>query len=400
MKKFACVWAAAAAMSLGLAACGGDDGDTPDAPPPIDAVQIDAVPVIDAITGDRNIPDFEQCVFNDDCENLNSDCRLVFWSGESGTKMCLPRCLDDAGVEDNSMCPFGFYCVPINGGNYTSNAAVMGGHCIYSFCGPMVENGVTGGACKVGGEMWPSTDGLADGWCYPISDGEYGQCLEAGTVAEGGQCDFDVPEQTRDGDNCDSTTLCIGQEGNPIGTCARICDPATIDNDPATNTGCPTGEDCYDSSAIITWDPASKARSTIGFCTDVMACQTLPANTCPNDPDTGDVQGCYPTNSLRPTGICIPEANGTVAVGDACPQNPTGDAQECVPGALCVGDSATTMSCTQMCDAAGTAINCADVDPTYTCQSILWDLGWDTDPAATDDDRYTEDWGICLPPAA
>lgn len=386
-----------------LASCGsGDDGPAPDAaegaidapqapdaaalpdasvdarpppdaaPPPIDA----APPPIDAALPRGDIEDFfdsegRACAVDLDCANPLSHCRPIGLFVGSPMQ-CIPACAD------SDECPFGTVC-------YTDPVLVsMADHCYLSLCGEAFFNGVTGGPCQLGAEIGNPLDEQFPGWCFPFSDGVYGQCMEVGTVPEGGVCDYLT--QTREGANCDAFSLCVGTPAEPSGTCARQCDPTAILT--ATPTGCDAGQACLDVSRHYGSDPA-QLRGTIGYCVaGETACSTIAANTCPDDPATGEAQGCGPTNPLRPTGLCDPASSGAVATGGGCDPVGTTDATQCVPGGFCRDAAAPT--CEQICD-LGTAptVECAF----GTCTALVWDAGNPIDPG---DDGYTADWGTCL----
>ncbi len=398
-------------VSVVLAGCGGGDGGdddvvVPDAEgEPPDAEAPDGPP-----TGP--IADFEVCDFDTDCENPASDCVPIAWNGNE--KQCIPSC------EATSECPFNTYCYPAGGGALGPEFALMGEHCWYSLCGEGLGAGsTTGGACSLGAESGVPAGDQLPGWCLPIEDQTFGQCLEAGDLGAGATCDFSV--QIRGGANCDATTLCIASAGSSQGTCAQLCDPRRILSDEAT--GCSVaGEQCFDASNLITYADGSTARQTIGFCNDVTACKLIGANTCPND-GTGQPQGCAPTNSLRPTGICDPSGSGSVALGGACALG-GGDSQECTPGALCSDEGGAGFSCDAICRtppracagtdtdcepsehcnvdhcelnggySLGPDVDCAAINPAYTCQDHFWDVGADG-TFGTTDDVHTGDFGTC-----
>ncbi len=415
---FAMLLACTAAVGCG----GGDDGGDIDAvalPPDADPNAPDAMPTLpDADQGGGPIADFDVCNVDADCMNPNSDCRAVPWIG--GDKNCIPRC--DASAD----CPFSTYCYPTGGGALGPSFALMGDHCWFSLCGEafgpaMTPNSRTGGPCNLGVEAGvPAADQLP-GWCLPIDDAYFGQCIEVGSLGAGSTCDFTT--QTRGGANCDATTLCIGQSMAAQGTCAQICDPRRILED--TATGCTTaGQGCQDGSSIITYSDGSTARQTIGFCNDLTACKLIGANTCPND-TMGNPQGCVLSNSLRPTGFCDETGSGPLATGTACPaptMTPPPEAMQCAPGNLCNQPAGGAFTCEAYCktpprtcaaatDCApsesclgsvcvlngyttGPDVDCTTIDPAFTCQGLLWDLGFDN-MGGTMDDNITRDFGTC-----
>lgn len=372
------------ASALTFAGCG-DDDDGPEA----DALVLPAdggMGMPDAPSGNPDamvqrgeVEDFfdpldRVCNVDNDCANPVSHCRPIgLWQGSP--KQCIPACAD------SDECPLDTVCYHSN----DSTLVFMKDHCYISLCGPLVMNGTTGGACTLGADISNPADESFAGWCYPFIDGQYGQCIEVGDVPQGGVCDFG--ERTRDGANCDATSLCVGQQGNPDGTCAQICDPAQILT--GTDTCTTAGEDCFDSSSHTGMDRTMR-RQTIGFCLDgITSCSLIAANTCPADPMTGDAQGCATTNALRPTGICDKGATGALAIDDTCFDMPTGDAQECVHGSLCYG---ATPACQQACDigAATPVVTCG----TGTCTMVVFGPGYDN-MSGTPDDEYTADWGLC-----
>jgi hypothetical protein len=410
-----------ALILAGTVACG-DDGGTNDPIPDGGGGTPDAGP--DASTG-GTVEDFDECVVDTDCKNTGSDCRMVGWTA---SKQCLPACTS------TDQCGFNTYCYPSNSSTTLgTNFAFMANHCWFSICGPGRANGDTGGACKLGKEAGIPAGEQLDGFCLPIEDGLFGQCLEAGTVAAGGACDLSAP--TRSGHNCDTASLCVGQSGAAAGTCAQVCDPRKVltGGDDCTNAA----EDCMDSSSLNTYSDGSTARSTVGFCNDVTACALIGPNTCP----TG--QGCAFTNPLRGTGICDASAEGNVALGATC--GGTGDDKECAAGNLCLstcrkecdhptprpghlgGSCTTTTDCVQQgntCDAnicvlacggvsdqpcpepstctgnrcvlpAGT-VDCNGAVAGTTCKPVPWDSGNDMQ-SGTADDVFTSDWGMCAP---
>lgn len=393
MRKFGLVsFLALGLAAFGAAACGDDDGNTPDAtvlPPDGGGTAADAPPMgADAMVTRGDIEDFfdpqgRNCTVDNDCKNPESHCRPIPYL-QGMPKQCIPPC---AASTD---CPFNTVCYKTNNAQFV----FMKDHCWISLCGPFNMNGTTSGACQLGVDSFAGlTNGPADrfpGWCYPISDDEFGQCLEAGNVPVGGTCDFTT--QTRDGLNCDSTSLCVGQQGNPQGRCAKVCDPKQILT--GGNPGCPAMEECFDSSNYIT---DLDFRQTIAFClSDIKACATIADNTCPNDA-SGNAQGCAPTNPLRPTGICDPSATGLLPANAPCTPGGMGAANQCTAGTLCYGAGGTT-TCEKICDipaAMGTpVVDCAAALPGSTCKSILWDAGDDMTPGTMDDTR-TADWGAC-----
>jgi hypothetical protein len=408
-------------LLLGPVACGGDDdnpGVTPDAAPSADAGP-------DAAPAGGTVEDFDECAADADCKNTGSDCRQVGWTN---SKQCLPSC------ESTAQCGFGTYCYPSNSSTTLGTPfAFMANHCWFSICGPGRQNGETGGACKMGKEAGIPAGEQIDGFCVPIEDGLFGQCLEAGDVAAGGACDLANP--TRAGHNCDSASLCVGASGAASGTCAQVCDPRKIltGADDCTNAA----EDCMDQSSVNTYSDGSTARSTLGFCNDVKACSTVGPNTCASG------EGCAFTNPLRPTGVCDPAAQGNVAVGATC--GGTGDDKECQAGSACLttcrklcdnpaprpgqmgGSCTATADCKQVdntcvdnvcvrscggvndqaCPEPSTCTGGKCVLPASTtdcngalagskCQTVGWDDGNDM-TAGTADDTFTSDWGICAP---
>ncbi len=363
------------------------------------------------------VADFGTCRSPTDCINPNSQCILVTLTGASE---CLPQCTATA------TCPFNTYCYPVGGGTVLGQSvAAMANHCWYSICGELEMNGTTGGACMLGAESGATAANQLPGWCLPIDDGVFGQCLEAGTVAPGGACNFTAGTQTRGGANCDATSLCVGMAGAAMGTCAQVCNPANILT--GTPTGCTVAtEGCFDSSSVITQVSAMGAvmvnRQTIGFCAaGAVPCGLIGTlNACPNDA-TGAAQGCVQTNSLRPTGICDPMGAGVLTAGTMCvaPTPATPDTGRCAAGTLCNG-AAAAMTCQTFCTTApptctatapcpapmtcptpGSACavpypveNCAALG--LTCRSLVWDTGFDMTPG-TPDDNHTADWGTCQP---
>jgi hypothetical protein len=409
------------AMLLAAAVgCSSGGDDTPDRLEfPIDGGTIDMGTLPDAPPVRGNIADFDVCNVDDDCENLESDCRAVPWIG--GDKNCIPRC--GASTE----CPFSTYCYPTGGGALGPSFALMGDHCWFSLCGEafgpaMTPNSRTGGPCQMGVEAGVPISDQLPGWCLPIDDQYFGQCIEVGDLGPGATCDFTT--QTRGGANCDATTLCIGMSGASQGTCAEICDPRRLLSDEAT--GCTqAGQDCQDGSSIITYSDGSTARQTIGFCNDLTACKLIGTNTCPND-TTGAAQGCVLSNSLRPTGICDETGSGPVAVSGTCPaptMTPPAESQQCTAGSLCNSPDGATFTCQAYCKTApracagasdcapsesctgsvcvlngtfstGPDVDCTTINPAFTCQPLLWDLGFDN-TGGTIDDNLTRDFGTC-----
>ncbi|MSP15743.1 MAG: hypothetical protein EXR73_03855 [Myxococcales bacterium] len=371
-------------VALALPACG--DDDTPmaaDAGRPPDAARLP-----DAMVPVGDVDDFGPCTDDSDCKEVDSDCRPIVFIG--GEKQCIPSC---AASTD---CPFSTVCYK------SSNAqlAFMKDHCWYSLCGEdfMGAAGATGGPCSLGEELGNPVSDQLPGFCLSIDDGRFGQCIEVGAVTEGNPCDFG--DQTRDGLNCNGSSICIGMQGNPVGTCAGICNPANILT--GTETGCtdvgsPAGQGCYDASNATYYEDAMGAivmnRQTLGFCTEVTGCATIGPNTCPPDA-MSMAQGCAVNNSLRPTGICAPGATGQLAFGAACPADPAADATECAAGSLCIGMSGME-KCTQICDRVAMGVtpvvNCT---APAACTQLLWDGGRD-DTVGTPDDTLTADWGAC-----
>ncbi len=412
-------------LAAGLTGCGddneGDDDVTlPDGGP-------DAGPDA-AVTG--TVADFDECAADDDCAGAGSDCRMVGWTA---SKQCLPAC------ESTDQCGFNTYCYPENSSSVLGTQfAFMAGHCWFSICGPGRQNGETGGACKMGKEASIPVGEQLDGFCIAIEDGLFGQCLEAGDVAAGGACDLADP--TRDGANCNSTSLCAGQTGAAQGTCQQVCDPRKIltgEDDCTVAT-----EDCFDQSSMNTYADGSTARSTLGFCSgDIQACAIVGPSTCPSG------EGCAFTNPVRETGVCDPAAAGSVALGAACGGTPAGDATECGAGAACLGTCfslcdgpatrpgqlggtcTVTTDCKQLnntcvagiceqacggamdfaCPAPTTCVNqkctapathtidCNGLTAGTRCQPLRWDNGFDM-TANTADDVFAADWGVCDTP--
>lgn len=376
------VFMSAALLAVAVCGCGnGDHGAVDAAPhdaaPPSDAP--DAMTPSDA-GGHGNVQDFFDpvngpCVIDGDCANPLSDCRPIGRLRNS-PKQCIPRCTtgDD--------CPFSYTC-------YQSDSVTLGvdqmkGHCWLSLCGPLAANGDTGGACVRGYDIpGQPTAQTAPGACAPLDDGAFGICEEVGTVAAGGTCDFAT--QTHGGANCDATSLCIGLSGMPTGTCKAVCDPRAILT--AMPTGCTGTTQCLDRSKVVTYaDGVTIDHRTIGWCDDITACATLAPNTCP--PAAGGMmQGCLPTNPLRATGECSPDAAGLLAIGATCPSMPMSPTQECVAGAACIGGT-----CRQLCDTGMTpTVTCV---PGTTCMPVLWDKGFDGVSPSLDDDK-TITWGSC-----
>ncbi len=409
-------------LLAGTAACGGSGGDDDGTLP--DAGHHDAG--IDATVGGP-VADFDTCVTDADCKNVGSDCRMVGWTA---SKQCLPACTS------NDQCGFNTYCYPANSSSALGTQfAFMSNHCWFSICGPVRQNGQTGGACKLGKEANIPAGSQIDGFCIAIEDGLFGQCIEAGQVAAGGTCDLANPQ--RGGANCDSTSLCVGGSGAAQGKCAQVCDPRKVltGGDDCTNAA----EDCMDQSSVNAFSDGSTSRSTLGFCNDVQACSTVGPNTCP----TG--QGCAFTNPLRPTGVCDPAAEGSVVLGATCGGG-TGDDKECQAGSACLGSA-----CRKLCDGPGprpgqlggtctgntdcvqqnntcdtgkcvqacgglqdpacpapstcvtghcalpaSSVDCNAAAAGTSCKSVGWDSGNDMQNG-TADDTFTADWGVCAP---
>jgi hypothetical protein len=368
-----------------LAGCGGDDSGDPDAAPPIDAA-----PTADAPPPRGDVEDFYDpangpCIVDLDCANPESRC-IPIGRLRNSPKQCIPAC------ETRADCPFGTVC-------YQSDSPVLGvdlmkGHCWFSYCGGFFENGTNGMACQQGLDIpgQPAAETFS-GYCSPIDDTfdsglDLGECQEAGSVPPGGACDWSYETRTHDGDNCDSSSLCIGNAMG--GTCLSWCDPRQIPlgGDP----GCEPGQGCWDRSRVATYEDGTIQERTQAWCSDgVIPCQTVGPNTCPPDETTLEPQACAFSNSLRPTGICAVEATGALALGASCPDDPVGDAEECAAGTICFGQ-AGTRTCHQLCDVGAAPVAPCPIDE--TCLTFYWDDGFDG-TNGTPDDNFTFGWGTC-----
>ena len=399
MKKLGLILAGVLGAALPMIGCGDDDSGSVDAGKKFDAGVKSDGGKVDADTTHGTVEDlFFACTQDADCMNSDSECIQTPYFTD---KVCLPNC------DSTADCPIDSYCYK----SATAELAAMKNHCGLSLCGEQLDPnnhslGVTGGPCQLGAEtLLPVVERL-NGICFPIDDGILGQCIEAGSQTVGMPCD--VAERTREGNLCDQDSLCISPQGAIIGSCAKICDPRTILTRAAgDNSGCPTGEDCKDNSSGLTLkDPMNRTvvlRQTLGFCTEETACMTVGANTCPAD-SAGVPQGCMTTNELRATGICSINGTGAVALGGTCSLvTPTTDAEECMSGSLCFGETGSGV-CNAVCDIAplgqttgtdgGAAVALVTCETGKTCKSQLFSVGRDQLPD-TEDDVFTIDWGFC-----
>jgi hypothetical protein len=358
------------------AACGGDDDDggTADAGP--DAGGADAM--LDAGGGAKD--DFAECAVDDECAPT-SDCRQVGWFS-GNFKVCMPRC------QTTAECPFNTFCYPDVPGQ--PSFAFMKDHCWFSLCGPDPGVGTINGACKLGEEVNLPAGEQLDGFCVSINDASFGQCVETGSVAPGGACDFANP--TRGGANCDQTSLCLGQQGQAQGTCFEMCDPEKILSGAPGNCGAVANTQCLDRTEVRTIADAmgtTVITATFAYCDDVTACSIVGANTCPAG------EGCVQTNPARPTGVCDPAGFGEIDVNAACtpPQQSTPAAQRCDPGSICFGAQGAT-TCQAFCDRPASGTPVVTCGGGTTCAQVLWDEGTDT-MAGTADDNLTQGWGLC-----
>ena len=374
------------ALAALLPGCGGGGGGAPDAfvfPPTPDAAPPDAAPP-DAAPPDApprgDVQNFDECgsscTCTDDpsCADPTSRCTLVDFIDPPRT-FCLPACTP---ATQDAVCPFNSVCYQPGVGMPMHNK------CYYSLCGPLFNNGATGGPCTLGadsesqaaaGEQYP-------GYCLSFADDSYGLCLEAGTQTAGDPCDLSV--QTRTGMNCDQSSICIGGVGSATGTCAAVCDPRDINLSTSAGDTCPSGSGCLDASTHSS-TTGGPAIGTLGYClSGEVACSLVAdTNICPNTAG-GQMQGCAPTNSVRPTGLCDPNWGGTLALGALCSPTATTDSGQCPFGSDCMNNTGV-QRCEKFCDVAAIEVNCG-TEATGTCQTF--DLGGGD---------ITLQWGTCRP---
>jgi hypothetical protein len=350
-------------LLLAPAACGGaidpdDPVDAPaagDAPALLDGTQpgSDAAPM--------SVPDFGSCASTIECANAESECLPV--AALDGASICLPSC------SVSSECPVDTFCYVREDGPY----ALLKNRCFYSYCGQGFMNGETSGPCRVGAEQSLPWAEQLPGWCYPFHDGVWGICLEFGDLGAGEACDGAETRCRGAGcRNCGPGTACVG------GSCQELCDPRRLLE--GTAVACPIGDGCRDRSEVHVSE-SGLGRGSWGTCDLGDHCLTTGPATCPATVD-GDPQGCMPTNPVRATGFCDERAAGLIATGAVCPPDPpSGDANECVAGNVCVSD-ATGTHCQMICELGPDAAPCPD----GTCAPLLW---------STDPEIPTQDWGTC-----
>lgn len=402
------LFVAAPGCSSDASGDGGVDGTTADAGP-------------DAEPERGDIENFDDCTEDLDCIDPNSECVPVNWF--NGVTACLPKCntTDDCGMNT--------YCYPTNGGNFGNAFRPMGDHCWFSFCGQFLDDlmvGVapTGAPCTLGQELGVPPGDELPGWCAPIEDGDWGQCIEAGDTPAGEACDWSFITRVRGGANCDQNSLCIGNESG--GFCRQICDGQTVMA--GTDPGCTLepGTVCRDASNPATLSTGYVRRQSTAWCQEASAsCVTIGTNTCPAE--AGVESGCDIGSTLRPTGLCSTEAQGNLMQGaSGCVSDAdetSEDNEECAAGLVCVGPS-TGGTCRALCTPPArdcidqtqcgptmtcnlgkcappyslpAGPSCATIDPTYTCRRLFADNGYDG-TQGTADDNFTEEWGACLPP--
>jgi hypothetical protein len=364
-------------VASSLVACGGgDDADAPDnGPGPGGA---DAGPD-GPMPGTKQA--FDDCAVTEDCP-VGNDCRQVGWF-TGNFKVCMPKC------QTSNDCPFNSYCYPDIPGQ--PQFAFMKDHCWFSLCGPDPQNGTVNGPCKLGAETRLPAAQQRDGYCTSINDASFGQCIESGSVAPGGACDFSNP--TRGGKNCDSTSLCLGQSGQTQGTCFQSCDPEKILTGAPGNCGAVAGSECLDRTDVRTVvDMAGTPTvitATFAYCDTVKACKLVGPNTCP----TG--QACVQTNPARITGVCDASGAGEIDAFQACtpPQASTPAAMRCDPGSFCFGPQGAS-KCEPFCDRPASGTPAVTCQGGTTCTQVLWNAGTDM-MAGTPDDNRTQGWGLC-----
>ena len=159
----------------------------------------------------------------------------------------------------------------------------------------------------------------------PLADGGAARgCTAAGAVTLGQPCALSAT-----GDNCATGLLCINSK------CEKLCN---------FNTDCGAGGLC----AVYLTLPGLAEMPTACFVPTT--CDVLAQN-CPSG------EGCYFSQAGTPG--CF--TAGTLTVGTAC-----GSGGNCVPGAMCIGPSATSAFCRQLCNLDGGAPTCTGA----ACQGL------------------------------
>jgi hypothetical protein len=337
------------------------------------------------------------------------------------------QCLKKCGC--SAECGINTICLPSKASDYvdapsaTQFTGSAKGHCYYSFCGGQGDatsplgNGNFFGACTMGAEDFLRAGAVQTrpGTCYPIfsdvPDGylKVGQCQEAGSKPRGATCSFD-PNQCYESstfDACAVGAVCIGHQGNPAGTCAKMCNPKAAGFNPAVPGDCAADSDvlhdqyCQDSSNYQ-WDctdngdagvayVAPTVYDYVGFCVDTQGCDIFAAaNNCATTVSDGGVawNGCEPTSEVNSYGLC--GAAGTVALGGEC-NNTT---LNCQKDLVCITlGSASTGACEKYC---GLGPN----DGKWPCESGQYcdRIRFGSDPGAGCwNDPLSLGFGICKP---
>ncbi len=423
--------AAAPACGSGNNGDGGVDGVVADAGPPPDA-QRGEIGNFNACNNDPdNIDQLPPCDCEEDidCADPNSECVEIAWFLDP-PKQCLPKC----GTTND--CPFDSVCYPTTGGSMGAGFRDMGDHCWFSYCGEMFdvyELGVAGTyePCMLGQEMDAPVSDQRPGWCASIDDGNWGRCNETGDVPPGGACDWLSLDQVRGGANCDQTSLCIGSRAAGNDFCRQICDAEALMTGGDPGCTAEPGTVCRDASSIQTLVATDRIRRrSNAWCQEfVDACVTIGPNTCPDDEGvpTGcrawrDADGLRLGSTLRATGLCDVEAQGSLQEGEpGCvvdDDDTDEDAEECAHGLVCVGGTCralcnrplrecgkdTECGYDEICTAGRCAPpyslppgpDCAAIDPSFTCKPFFASDGFDNAVGTADDD-FTYEWGACRP---
>ncbi|MBI5477345.1 MAG: hypothetical protein HY906_00730 [Deltaproteobacteria bacterium] len=366
-------------------------------------------------------PDFQCTVAKPNSDECGDDLDCVD-TGLFGLQ-CLRKC------NCSAECGFNTICLPSKSTDYSDpNYAtqIIGnakGHCFYSFCGGAGDdtspfgNGNFFGACQMGadGFIKPGKVDTRPGTCFPMSTDvpegyvAYGLCQQAGDQPRGGACSFDTNQCTKPGtyDACAVGTTCTGRQGNPVGTCARLCDPNATGFIPAVPGECAADSDvphdqyCQDSSDYQWGDCVESdggveygnptTYNYVGFCVDSQGCDLFAAaNNCASVVSDGGValNGCEPTSPVNAYGLC--GTTGSVGLGGTC-----NNTLLCAQGLVCITKGgAANGTCEQYCGLGPNAAKWPCTVNGEFCDRILY--GSDTNPQCWND-PWTLGYGICKP---
>jgi len=286
--------------------------------------------------------------------------------------------------------------------NYCRTGLTPGSACWPQVCGPNWPDITINDYCTVQG-------GGGQGWCLPIyrrddpTDGMYGICIEAGSVAHGQTCPAVSIDLSDRSENQCNMGLCSAAQGALTGTCLQFCDWQAAYSVAIYGTGseilaCPAGYNCFSESYL---DPATGNRSgDLGYCRPTVAtdaagmttCSLItnellsnPAQTCVDAGFAGgrcafvQFSGGQQTDGSL-VGVCTTGTTPNRTTWEAC-----SGADTCPPGTLCTEqDAFVTIPqlsdvCVPYCDTqfhSGVTADCSDLgapptgDGTPTCTSV------------------------------